>query len=80
MSTRFTQDIVDDIIASPVEHLALNVTTLKVLRNYALAFLSLCGCWLTDERSNDSALSINSTISVTTETAGFVVELIAVYL
>jgi hypothetical protein len=57
------QDIVDDMVASLVKHSALNVTTLKVLKNCELSSLSLAGCrgvtdeWL--ESLNTSSVNVN---------------------
>jgi len=44
------QDVVDVVVASLVKHNALNATTLKVLKNCELGYLTLAGCrGVTDE-------------------------------
>jgi hypothetical protein len=63
------QDIVDDMVASLVQHSALNATTLRVLKNCELSSLSLAGCrGVTDEWLESlNAKSVNPKVSATNE-------------
>jgi len=60
------QDIVDDITASLTEHNALNITTIKVLRNCEISSLRLAGCrgvndsWLKSFNTHDTLYYVSS--------------------